>query len=85
MRPVSEEPRARWPLLVRGLVIAVCGILLGIGGCAAFLDHRYPAMGYVFGGAFFVGVLMLLVGGVMFIAGIFKWFVAQGQGSAPEE
>ena len=66
----------RWPLMVRGLVIAVCGILLGIGGCLGFLATYDAGEGLAatLGIAFAVGAIAAFFGVVMFIAGVFKWF-----------
>ena len=66
----------RWPLMVRGLVIAVCGILLGLGGCLGFLATNDAGQGLAatLGIVFAIGAIAAFYGGVMFIAGVFKWF-----------
>ena len=65
--------------MVRGLVIAVCSILIGIGGCVGFLsafnNSGTEALGWIGGAAFFVGLLGLLVGAIIFIIGFFKWLI----------
>jgi hypothetical protein len=68
----------RWPLMIRGLVIAVCGVLLGIGGCLGFIAtvDSSEALAFIGGGAFLIGVVTILAGGVMVIIGVFKWFFA---------
>ena len=66
----------RWPLMVRGLVIAVCGILLGIGGCLGFLATFDAGQGLAaaLGIVFAIGAIAAFFGVVLFIAGVFKWF-----------
>jgi hypothetical protein len=70
---------SRWPLMVRGLVIGVCGFLLGLGGCLGFLAtmESAEALAYVGAAAFFIGLLVILVGGIIFIIGVFKWLFSQ--------
>ena len=66
----------RWPLIVRGLVIGVCGILLGIGGCLGFLATYDAGEGLAatLGIVFAVGAIAACFGVVLFVAGVFKWF-----------
>jgi len=66
----------RWPLMVRGLVIAVCGILLGIGGCLGFLATIDAGQGLAaaLGIVFAIGAIAASFGVVLFVAGVFKWF-----------
>ena len=66
----------RWPLIVRGLVIGVCGILLGIGGCLGFLATYDAGEGLAatLGSVFAVGAIAACFGVVLFVAGVFKWF-----------
>jgi hypothetical protein len=49
-----KQMRKRWPLMVRGLVIAVCGVLVGIGGCLGFLSTMgsNEALAFVGGAGF---------------------------------
>ena len=67
----------RWPILVRGLVIGICGILLAIGGCLGFMENynRGETLALVGGAAFVIGLMALLAGGVMIVIGVFKWFL----------
>jgi hypothetical protein len=76
--------------MVRGLVIAVCGILLGIGGCLGFIatmDGAGPEnLGVVLavlgGGAFLTGLIGLASGAIIFVIGMFKWLF---KAIAPEQ
>ena len=65
----------QWPLVARGLVIAVCGLFLAGGGCASALmleDSPLPALMYVGGAVFVIGVLAMPVGALMFVLGAIK-------------
>ena len=66
----------RWPLMVRGLVIAICGVLLGVGGCLGFLAtvDSNDALAFLGGAGFFVGLFALAAGAIVFVIGAFKWF-----------
>ena len=63
-------------MIVRGLVIAVCGVLLALGGCLGFLSttEAGEALAAVLGIAFAIGAIAVCFGGVLFIVGVFKWF-----------
>jgi hypothetical protein len=73
---------SRWPLMVRGLVIGICGVLLALGGCLGFLSTMDAGEGLAaaLGIVFAIGALTAFFGGVLFIAGVFKrifgWFAA---------
>jgi hypothetical protein len=62
--------------MVRGVVIAVCGVLLGIGGCLGFLAtmDSMEALAFVGAAAFFAGLVALAVGIIVFVVGVFRWF-----------
>jgi hypothetical protein len=66
---------SRWPILVRGLVILVCGVLLAVGGCLGFLAtmDNNDALAYTGAAGFFIGLLIMLGGGVIVVIGVFKW------------
>ena len=66
----------RWPLMIRGLVIAICGVLLGVGGCLGFLAtvDSNDALAFLGGAGFFVGLFALAAGAIVFVIGAFKWF-----------
>ena len=66
---------SRWPIVLRGLVIAICGILLAIGGCFGFIENmdKAEALAFAGGAAFVIGLLATLSGGVMLVIGVFKW------------
>lgn len=66
----------RRPLMVRGLVIAVCGLLLGLGSCFGFLSTMDASEGLAMtlGAGFAIGLLIVVAGGIVFIIGLFKWF-----------
>jgi len=66
----------RWPLMVRGLVIAISGVLLALGGCLGFLSttDASEALAATLGIAFAIGAIAVCFGGVLFIVGVFKWF-----------
>ena len=66
----------RWPLIVRGLVIAVCGVLLALGGCLGFLSttEASEALASALGIAMAMGAIAAFYGCVLFIVGVFKWF-----------
>jgi len=63
-------------MIVRGLVIAVCGVLLAIGGCLGFLSttDASEALAATLGIAMAIGAIAVCFGGVLFIVGVFKWF-----------
>jgi hypothetical protein len=62
--------------MVRGLVIAVCGVLLGLGGCLGFFATTEAGEGLaaVLGVTSAIGALAAFFGCVLLIAGVFKWF-----------
>ena len=64
--------------MVRGLVIAVCGILLGLGSCLGFLSTMDASenLAMTLGAGFAIGLLIIVAGGIMFIIGFFKWIFA---------
>ena len=61
--------------MVRGLVIAVCGVLLALGGCLGFLSttEASEALASVLGIAMAIGAIAAFYGCVLFIVGVFKW------------
>ena len=63
-------------MIVRGLVIAVCGVLLALGGCLGFLSttDATAALASGLGIAMAIGAIAVCFGGVLFIVGVFKWF-----------
>ena len=63
-------------MIVRGLVIAVCGVLLALGGCLGFLSttDAGEALAAALGIAMAIGAIAVCFGGVLFIVGVFKWF-----------
>ena len=78
----------RWPIVVRGLVIGICGILLAIGGCLGFMENFNNGGSWALLGAavFAIGALALLAGGVMIAIGVFKWiFAAFGPKPEPRQ
>lgn len=62
-------------MIVRGLVIAVCGVLLALGGCLGFLSttDASEALAAMLGIAMAIGTIAVCFGGVLFIVGVFKW------------
>jgi len=62
-------------MIIRGLVIAVCGVLLALGGCLGFLSttDATAALASALGIAMAIGAIAVCVGGVLFIVGVFKW------------
>jgi hypothetical protein len=64
-------------MIVRGMVIAVCGVLLALGGCLGFLSttEASAALASVLGITMAIGALAAFFGGVLCIAGVFKWIV----------
>jgi hypothetical protein len=60
------------PLLVRGLIIAVCSVVLAIGGCLGALSNGDKPLGILGAIGFIAGALGFLAGGVMVVIGIFK-------------
>lgn len=63
--------------MVRGLVIAICGVLLALGGCLGFLSttDASAALASGLGIAMAIGALAAFVGCVLFIVGVFKWLL----------
>ena len=62
----------KWPTFVQGIVLVVCGILLGIGGCLGYLMNSENALGFIGGAAFVGGMVMLMVGIIFFVVGVLK-------------
>jgi len=64
----------RWPMMVRGRVIAICGVLLGIGGCLGFIatTDDSEVLAFIGGAGFVIGLLAVLAGGIVFVIGVFK-------------
>ena len=62
-------------MIIRGLVIAVCGVLLALGGCLGFLSTTAASedIAAVLGIAMAIGAIAVCFGGVLFIVGVFKW------------
>ena len=62
-------------MIVRGLVIAVCGVLLALGGCLGFLSttDASAALASALGIAMAIGAIAVCYGCVLFIVGVFKW------------
>jgi hypothetical protein len=62
-------------MIVRGLVIAVCGVLLALGGCLGFLSttDASESLASALGIAMAIGAIAVCFGGVLFIVGVFKW------------
>lgn len=63
-------------MIIRGLVIAVCGVLLALGGCLGFLSttDATAALASGLGIAMAMGAIAAFYGCVLFIVGVFKWF-----------
>ena len=63
-------------MIVRGLVIAVCGVLLALGGCLGFLSTTEAGeeLAAVLGITFAIGAIAVCFGCMLFIVGVFKWF-----------
>ena len=63
-------------MIVRGLVIAVCGVLLALGGCLGFLSttDASAALASALGITMAIGAIAVCFGGVLFVIGVFKWF-----------
>jgi len=59
-----EPPRKGWPSGRQAAVLLLGGLLLGIGGCAGFiaLMNSIQFFAYIFGAAFFAGLLMFFGG-----------------------
>lgn len=59
-------------MIVRGFVIAICGALLGLGGCFGVVAtiESHETLAVVLGITFAIGALAALVGCVLFIAGL---------------
>ena len=62
-------------MIVRGLVIAVCGVLLALGGCLGFLSAKDASqdLAAVLGIAMAIGAIAVCLGGVLFLVGVLKW------------
>jgi hypothetical protein len=72
----------KWPTLVQGVVLAICGAVLLIGGCLGYLTYSGNLMGMLGGGAFFAGLAILLVGIAFCLVGLIKgiaWLFKTGQ------
>jgi hypothetical protein len=74
---VDKQKRPTW---LQGLFIGGAGIVLGVGGCAAFiagLDSNSDVVGAIGAGVFVIGLVTAVVGGVWFIVGMVKDFAQQ--------
>lgn len=62
------------PTIGQGLLIAVCGALMALGGCAVFINFldRATVLGWLGGTAFVVGLLAILFGLIKVLIGIFR-------------
>jgi len=60
----AEPPRKRWPSASQALTLVAAGLILGIGGCAAFVAsiNSKSSLPMVFGAIFFVGLLAVFLG-----------------------
>jgi hypothetical protein len=75
--PAEKQKRPTW---LQGMLIGGAGIVLVIGGCAAFvagLDSNSDVVGALGAGVFVIGLITAVVGGVWFIVGMVKDFVQQ--------
>ena len=63
---------SKLPLLVRGLLIAVCSVILAVGGCLGALNNGDNPLGILGAIGFILGVLGFLAGGIMVVIGVFK-------------
>jgi len=72
----DEPPKAqKRPTWLQGMFIGGAGVVLGIGGCAAFiagLDSNSDVVGVIGAGVFVIGLLTAVVGGIWFIVGMVK-------------
>ncbi len=68
----SGGVRKKWPSKSQALILIGSGILLGIGGCFAFLSTLESQVSMLFGGLFFVGLILVLVGFVEVMVLLFR-------------
>ena len=68
---MTETPATTtWPGWTKGLTLAIGGIVLGFGGCLAFLNDTESTLGAI-GGMLFVGALFAVpIGGIWFLVGL---------------
>jgi hypothetical protein len=63
VRP-AETMASRWPSGRQAITLFISGLVLGIGGCAAFLSlaakDSSGILSFIFGAAFFVGLFLVL-------------------------
>jgi hypothetical protein len=70
--PVAKQKRPTW---LQGLLIGGASVIVGLGGCATFFASLGPnseVLAYIGAGAFLLGVLGVIVGGIWFIVGVLK-------------
>jgi hypothetical protein len=72
--PVTDEQPARrkFPTWAQGLVIAIAGAVLGVGGCLAFLNDMNSGLGQVGAILFVAGLIAVPIGGIWFLVGVIK-------------
>lgn len=65
LAPPQETKRTGWPSGRQALILFSSGLVLGIGGCAAFLsvvmNDSSGLLSFLFGSVFFVGLILVLV------------------------
>ena len=77
----AQAEQQKRPTWLQGMFIGGAGIVLGIGGCAAFitgLDSNSDVVGAIGAGVFLIGLLTAVVGGVWFIVGMVRDVLQQG-------
>jgi hypothetical protein len=62
--PTPETMTSRWPSGRQAITLFISGLILGAGGCAAFLSvvstDSSGVLSFIFGAAFFVGLFLVL-------------------------
>jgi hypothetical protein len=71
-----RRAREAWPSLAQCLLIAVAGVVLGVGGCGGFLltldASSAGTLSVVLGGVFVVGAAIVLGAGELLLIGIVR-------------
>ena len=73
----TDQPsaRRRLPSWAQGLLLAIAGSVLGLGGCLAFLNDMNSTLGSVGAMIFIGGLLTVAIGGIWFLVAVIKAMV----------
>jgi hypothetical protein len=71
----APDATSKWPGWAKGLTLAISGVVLGLGGCVAFMNDSNSALGSL-GAIVFVGSLFAVpIGVIWFLVAVIKAMV----------